>query len=875
LGNRGVELILKVVIVVTVLLLLLNTFAQAATITVDPATSLQTMKGWEATVGAYGPLFKDNSPTWSPLVAEKLVNELGLNRVRLEIYPSAENTTDYFAQRLAGTISQPTWLGSRGLVVNDNADANVRLDSGFKWTYLDWIIDNFVVDMRDRLIANGETLSVNFHFVADAGQSTFHRDSTSEYAEYVLATYDHMNSTYGWLPDSWTVQLEPNVNSWTATQVGNCLKAAGDRLAAGGYTSNIHFVSPDNDSISSSVTSFDTIWAITGVSSYLKSISYHSYSGSNADRNNIRTRAINNSLFSGMTEHIGADYIELHTDIVEGRVSFWQQYADAHAVPDDGTVYYTLTNHPTVPNPTITSRAKLLRQYFLKVRMGAVRKGATSSDGNLAPLAFQNTNGKYVVVVKAAASSGTFTVGGLPAGTYGIKWSTAASYDQDNANQTISAGQNITTSINAAGALTIFQISSAPTAITLPSFSATGYDTGVFIEWRTGLEVDNLGFNIYREDGGKCELVNRQLIAGSALITGSGVVMQAGQSYAWWDKGIADCASRIADCKSMQYWLEDVDLNGRSTWHGPFFSKFVGGAGPARGNSSMLGRGGDAQAGPTVPVERAALPQSGKPEQIKPQSGLAGQPAVKLWVKREGLYRVTAAELAQAGLDPKADTRFLQLYADGQQIPINVITDKEGLLAAIEFYGRGLDAAYTDARVYWLLSGSQPGLRIEQVKGPGQPTAAQSFLYTVERRDRVIYFSALRNGEKENFFGPVIATSPVDQSLALQHIDRSAAGAATIEVALQGVTTLPHKVWVYLNGVFAGEVSFTGQTEAISRLTVAQSLLTSGENHVRLVAQGGPSDISLVDYVRLSYCTPSRPMTTRCASQRQATRKSR
>jgi len=391
-----------------------------------------------------------------------------------------------------------------------------------------------------------------------------------------------------------------------------------------------------------------------------------------------------------------------------------------------------------------------------------------------------------------------------------------------------------------------------PTAVTMSSFGATGYDEGVLVQWQTGYEVDNLGFNIYREDDGKRELVNQQLIAGSALVAGSGVVMQAGQSYAWWDKGIADCVSRIADCQSIEYSLEEIDLNGQSTWHGPFFSKFVGGTSPPRSNSSMLGRTTNTQAGLTAPVERAATVDSMKPEQIKVQSSLAGQPAVKLWVKREGFYRVTAAELAKAGLDPKADVRFLQLYADGQ-IPINVIADKDGLLSAIEFYGRGLDAAYIDARVYWLVSGSQPGLRIEQVKGAGQPTAAPSFLCTVERRDRTIYFSALRNGEKEHFFGPVIAASPVDQSLTLQHVDQSAAGTATLEVALQGVTTLPHKVWVYLNGAFAGEVSFKGQTEAISRLIVAQPVLTSGENHVRLVAQGGPSDISLVDYVRLAY----------------------
>jgi hypothetical protein len=386
--------------------------------------------------------------------------------------------------------------------------------------------------------------------------------------------------------------------------------------------------------------------------------------------------------------------------------------------------------------------------------------------------------------------------------------------------------------------------STVPTAAKLESFTAIRYDRGVFIEWKTGFEVDNLGFNLYREEGGKRLPVNQQVVAGSALVAGSGTVLRAGQSYGWWD---ADANG------SSKYWLQDIDLNGQSTWHGPFPSKVAEADTPARSNSSVLSRMGDAPSGLTLPVERAALPQAMKPEQIALQSGLAGQAAVKMWVKREGFYRVTGWELAEAGLDPRADTRLLQVYADGQQIPINVVSDKDGLVSAIEFYGRGLDAAFTDQRVYWLVSGSQPGLRIKRVKGSGLPTAAQSFLDTAERKDRTIYFSGLRNGERENFFGAVIAATPVDQSLTLQHVDQSAAGAAMIEVALQGVTTLPHKVSVYLNGAFAGEVSFDGQIEGISRFSVAQSLLRSGDNQVRLVAQAGPSDISLVDYIRLSY----------------------
>src|SRR5437899_7920560 len=45
---------------------------------------------------------------------------------------------------------------------------------------------------------------------------------------------------------------------------------------------------------------------------------------------------------------------------------------------------------------------------------------------------------------------------------------------------------------------------------------------GVLIEWRTSFMLDNLGFNIYREQGGTRTQVNGSVIAGSALSAGQG-----------------------------------------------------------------------------------------------------------------------------------------------------------------------------------------------------------------------------------------------------------------------------------------------------------------------------------------------------------------
>ena len=46
---------------------------------------------------------------------------------------------------------------------------------------------------------------------------------------------------------------------------------------------------------------------------------------------------------------------------------------------------------------------------------------------------------------------------------------------------------------------------------------------------------------------------------------------------------------------------------------------------------------------------------------------------------------------------------------------------------------------------------------------------------------------------------------------------------------------------------------FDGQTEGTVKLTIAPSLLQEGPNNIILVAQGGDMDISLVDYIRLTY----------------------
>jgi hypothetical protein len=379
---------------------------------------------------------------------------------------------------------------------------------------------------------------------------------------------------------------------------------------------------------------------------------------------------------------------------------------------------------------------------------------------------------------------------------------------------------------------------------------AIRYEDGVSLQWRTGYEIENLGFNIYREEGnsGKRVRVNSQMIAGSALMVGSSTALGAGKSYSWFDT--------LAANKNAQYWIEDIDLDGQTSLHGPIsIGQPTGRVGSGQSQSATLGQlgKGNALAPSTATVDRRAPVISASGAILQP--GLAGQAAVKMSVKTEGFYRVTQPELIAAGLDPKANLGMLQLYVDGQQVPINVTT-KGGQFdssAAIEFYGIGADSAYTDSRVYWLVVGSQPGQRIQQIPAASSQITQGSFLHTVELKERSVYFSSLRNGEKENFFGAVVGREPVAQSLNVQHLDTLTAGGGTLEVALQGVTQVAHRVEVQINGARAGILSFNGQDQGVARLAVSQSALKEGVNTVTLLSQAGQSDVSLVDYVRLTY----------------------
>jgi len=94
-------------------------------------------------------------------------------------------------------------------------------------------------------------------------------------------------------------------------------------------------------------------------------------------------------------------------------------------------------------------------------------------------------------------------------------------------------------------------------AVDLTFFVAVGHDTYVQVDWATASEIDNAGFNLHR--GLSKERPSAQLNEG--LIPAQGDELQ-GATYSFIDSSVTNDVIYF-------YWLEDVDLHGNSTMHGP------------------------------------------------------------------------------------------------------------------------------------------------------------------------------------------------------------------------------------------------------------------------------------------------------------------
>jgi hypothetical protein len=104
-----------------------------------------------------------------------------------------------------------------------------------------------------------------------------------------------------------------------------------------------------------------------------------------------------------------------------------------------------------------------------------------------------------------------------------------------------------------------------PTAVTLASFTAIPQAGSILVAWETAMEIDTVGFNLYRAQSPSGDWVRLN----AALIPSQSPGSVFGATYTWLDE---DVASGI----TYYYRLEDVEVSGQRTFHGPITAQAGG-----------------------------------------------------------------------------------------------------------------------------------------------------------------------------------------------------------------------------------------------------------------------------------------------------------
>ncbi len=98
-------------------------------------------------------------------------------------------------------------------------------------------------------------------------------------------------------------------------------------------------------------------------------------------------------------------------------------------------------------------------------------------------------------------------------------------------------------------------VSNNTTAIKLDSFAARAARGKVTLNWKTGTEVNNAGFNLYRSNK----------VDGTRIKVNGGIIAAAGEAVSGASYGYTDAPGYGV----FYYWLEDVEFTGKATLHGP------------------------------------------------------------------------------------------------------------------------------------------------------------------------------------------------------------------------------------------------------------------------------------------------------------------
>ena len=239
------------------------------------------------------------------------------------------------------------------------------------------------------------------------------------------------------------------------------------------------------------------------------------------------------------------------------------------------------------------------------------------------------------------------------------------------------------------------------------------------------------------------------------------------------------------------------------------------------------------------------------------------EPAYKVAVNQDGLYRLTFADLMAAGapLDT-LDPRTLQLLDNGHELAIHVTGEDDGHFDPgdeILFYGQALDTRYTDTNVYWLTYGAASGRRMATRDGAptGTAPAPSWFGITLHLEENHTYLSSDRINTDHwywNYLCPPTAPTQT-YNFTLTHLV-SEPYTVTLRTALSGWQTWDHHARLYLNEHQVAAATWSGRTGLEINASFPSAYLQEGDNTIVVEGEKPPNfdyDLFFTDWFDLGY----------------------
>ncbi len=380
-------------------------------------------------------------------------------------------------------------------------------------------------------------------------------------------------------------------------------------------------------------------------------------------------------------------------------------------------------------------------------------------------------------------------------------------------------------------------------------FDVTLGPAGVQVEFATASEVGTVGFWVFREYGSEWTRVNDDLVL---AVPGAG----QGANYL-----LPDTTAEPG--VAYDYWLLEVELSGAEQWHGPFTVAAVDATAHPVSALEFAPRGNEYH---QRRMEDAGLVhlRSADFSRERDRTVRAGEPGyrARLEVDREGVYRVTAADIAlvTATTRPTKDlvgSGALRVVSNGEEVSWWA----EGA-NAIRFYAPEPERQFAEFDVYFIemVEGTEAGAISSPTSGP---TVATSHFDRQRFEEDIFYATAaLRDETVDLWYWKVLAAGNPDvgtQTFDFDLIAVDASGQATLEVELFGATTASdnpdHGIILRINGALVGNVDWDGDGTRTHTLTFDGSVLQANNTlEIEAVLHDGVSaSVMYVDAFSVTY----------------------